>query len=169
MNKRFLIALMMLLALVGAACGSDDDGGGDDATTTTEGVIDDEVSFTEEEQAVVDAFEESFTAEGEAAAATYAPDGALEAVLVAAAEAAAAQGGLETSAQVTAVTINGDVAEVTYDLLLAGTPVLPGMTGHTVMVDGEWKTHISSICTLLTAASGGTPPDACAGVEAPTA
>jgi hypothetical protein len=57
--------------------------------------------------------------------------------------------GKETSAQVTAVTVAGSSASVTWSLLLAGTPVLKGQKGQAILNNGTWQVADSSFCGLL--------------------
>jgi hypothetical protein len=63
-------------------------------------------------------------------------------------QAASAQG-KETAAQVTAVTVNGSSADVTWNLLLAGTPILKAQKGQAVLTNGTWQVADSSFCGLL--------------------
>lgn len=67
---------------------------------------------------------------------------------VLAGQASSAQG-KETSAQVTAVTVAGSSASVTWSLLLAGTPVLKGQKGQAILNKGVWQVADSSFCGLL--------------------
>ncbi len=55
----------------------------------------------------------------------------------------------ETSAQVTAVTVAGSSASVTWNLLLAGTPVIKNQKGQAVLSNGVWQVGDSSFCGLL--------------------
>jgi hypothetical protein len=55
----------------------------------------------------------------------------------------------ETSAQVTAVTVNGSTATVTWTLLLANTPMLKGQKGQAVLNNGVWQVADASFCGLL--------------------
>ena len=57
--------------------------------------------------------------------------------------------GKETAAQVTAVTVNGSKASVTWSLLLSGIPVLKGQKGQAVLTSGTWQVADSSFCGLL--------------------
>jgi hypothetical protein len=57
--------------------------------------------------------------------------------------------GKETAAQVTAVTVNGSTASVTWSLLLANTPMLKGQKGQAVLTNGTWQVADSSFCGLL--------------------
>ncbi|MFI0981525.1 hypothetical protein ACH4SP_31520 [Streptomyces sp. NPDC021093] len=58
--------------------------------------------------------------------------------------------GGQSSAQVQDVRFNSATqAEVTYDLLLDGTPVLPGSKGTAVLQDNIWKVSVKSLCALV--------------------
>ena len=57
--------------------------------------------------------------------------------------------GSETSAQVTAVTVTGSTASVTWSLLLSNIPVLKGQKGQAVLTNGVWQVSDSSFCGLL--------------------
>lgn len=55
----------------------------------------------------------------------------------------------ETSAQVTAVTVAGSSASVTWTLLLSGFPVIKDQKGQAVLTNGVWQVSDSSFCGLL--------------------
>ena len=57
--------------------------------------------------------------------------------------------GKETAAQVTAVTVNGSTASVTWSLLLSNIPMLKGQQGKAVLTNGTWQVAYSSFCGLL--------------------
>jgi hypothetical protein len=57
--------------------------------------------------------------------------------------------GKETAAQVTAVTVTGSTAAVTWSLLLSGIPVLKGQAGKAVLTNGTWQVADASFCGLL--------------------
>jgi hypothetical protein len=64
------------------------------------------------------------------------------------------------SAQVTSVRLTGpDTATVTFTILLGGTPVVAGLKGQAVLVDGTWKVGIASLCQL--ASLEGLKPQGC--------
>jgi hypothetical protein len=65
-----------------------------------------------------------------------------------------------TSAQVTAVTVSGSTATVTWTLLLSGSPVVANQKGQAVLEGGTWKVGDSAFCGLLKLA-GGQLPTAC--------
>jgi hypothetical protein len=64
--------------------------------------------------------------------------------------------GSAASAKVTKVTlVSSSQAQVTYDILLSGTPVLSNQKGEAVYQDGTWKVGDPSFCGLLTLEAGG--------------
>ena len=69
------------------------------------------------------------------------------------------------TAQVTKVTvITSSEAEVTYSILVGGTPELKDQKGTAVLQDGTWKVGVASFCGLLTLENGGSTsslPAAC--------
>jgi hypothetical protein len=75
-------------------------------------------------------------------------DGTTTLAPVLAAQATNAQAKL-TSAKVSAVTVSGSAATVTWDLLLSGSPVLTNQKGTAVLEGGTWKVSKASFCGLL--------------------
>lgn len=71
----------------------------------------------------------------------------------------------EATAQVTNVTvITSSQAQVTYNILVNGTPELKNEAGSAVFQDGTWKVGVTSFCGLLTLENGGSSaslPAAC--------
>ena len=63
------------------------------------------------------------------------------------------------SAEVTAVTVSGNVANVTFTLLSGGSPILPNTNGYAVREGGKWKVAAQTFCVLLNLE--GTAPPAC--------
>jgi hypothetical protein len=57
--------------------------------------------------------------------------------------------GKETSAQVTAVSVAGSTATVTWSLLLSNIPILKGQKGQAVLKNGVWQVSDTSFCGLL--------------------
>ena len=57
----------------------------------------------------------------------------------------------------TSISINGDTAEVTYDLLFGGNPTYPDLTGDAVRVDGGWVVTREMFCSIMTSARVGCP------------
>ncbi len=55
------------------------------------------------------------------------------------------------------VTINGDTADVTYDLLFGGNPTYPNLKGDAVLIDGTWKVTREMFCSLMSSARVGCP------------
>ena len=55
------------------------------------------------------------------------------------------------------ISVAGDVAVVTYDLLFAGTPTYPNLTGDAVRIDGVWKITREMFCSIMTSARVGCP------------
>jgi hypothetical protein len=69
----------------------------------------------------------------------------------------------KTAATVSDVTITSPTsATVTFDVSLAGQPVLQNATGQAVLVDGEWKVDAASLCHLLSSFQAGSLPAGCA-------
>ena len=58
---------------------------------------------------------------------------------------------------VTAVSVDGDTATVTYDLLFAGNPSYPDLTGEAVKTAEGWKITRAGFCSLMSSARVGCP------------
>lgn len=59
----------------------------------------------------------------------------------------------DVSSEVTGVTFTSPTeAEVTYDLLVSGFPVLSDTKGGAVLEDGVWKVSLRSLCALVKSA-----------------
>jgi len=56
-----------------------------------------------------------------------------------------------------AVTIDGDTADVTYDLLFGGTPTYPDLSGDAVRIDETWKITREMFCAMMASARVGCP------------
>lgn len=67
----------------------------------------------------------------------------------------------QVTSKTTAVKISGDKAAVSFDILLAGNPALPGQNGQAVKQDGTWKVSLTTVCTLVTALKPGTVVEGC--------
>jgi hypothetical protein len=67
-----------------------------------------------------------------------------------------AMGGVELAPS--AVTINGETAEVTYDLLFGGTPTYPDLVGDAVLIDETWMITRDMFCGMMASARVGCPP-----------
>jgi hypothetical protein len=57
------------------------------------------------------------------------------------------------------VTINGDTADVTYDLLFGGTPTYPDLSGDAVLIDDTWKVTRVMFCAMMASARVGCPEE----------
>jgi hypothetical protein len=57
----------------------------------------------------------------------------------------------------TTVTIDGEVAEVQYDLLFGGTPTYTDLSGDAVLLDGVWMVTREMFCGMMTSARVGCP------------
>jgi hypothetical protein len=57
----------------------------------------------------------------------------------------------------TSITVTGDTAEVTYDLLFGGNPTYPDLTGDAVRVDGTWLVTRELFCSIMASARVGCP------------
>lgn len=57
----------------------------------------------------------------------------------------------------TAVSIDGDTAVVTYDLLFGGNPTYPDLTGEAVKTADGWKITRAGFCSLMSSARVGCP------------
>jgi hypothetical protein len=55
------------------------------------------------------------------------------------------------------VTIDGDTADVTYDLLFGGTPTYPDLSGDAVLIDETWKITRDMFCAMMASARVGCP------------
>jgi len=66
--------------------------------------------------------------------------------------------GKMASVSVTAVTITSPTtADVTYSILVGGTPALPNQAGKAVLQDGVWKVSADSFLALLALQAGSAP------------
>jgi hypothetical protein len=62
----------------------------------------------------------------------------------------------EATAKVTKVTLTSPTqADVTYSILLSGTPALSGQKGVAVYKNGTWQVGVASFCGLLATENGG--------------
>jgi hypothetical protein len=58
---------------------------------------------------------------------------------------------------VSAVAIDGDAAEVTYDLLIGGNPTYPDLKGAAVKATDGWKITRDAFCFVMVSARGSCP------------
>ncbi|MBD0021684.1 hypothetical protein GII33_04495 [Gordonia pseudamarae] len=163
-------AAVVVLGVV-AGCSDDDDSSDSSSSATTSAVTSAEATETTTSaaapadpavtQEVTDAFTTFFNGKTPAADRTALienPDGFSQ-VLAGMADDTQAQG---TSVEVKGVTLTDDTnADVSYDLLLNGTPVMPDQTGQAVKVDGAWKVASATFCALLSIQGTGAQIPAC--------
>ena len=57
----------------------------------------------------------------------------------------------------TSISVSGDTADVTYDLLFGGTPTYPDLTGDAIRVDGAWLVTREMFCSIMASARVGCP------------
>jgi hypothetical protein len=160
---RRIVLATVLVALIAAGCGDDDDGGGDDAgdTTTTTAAEEstttvDEVAATEEITQNWEAFFNNALPLAERV--TYLEDGEELQPLVEQQAQILGEQASQATAQVDNVTVNDDgTADVEFQVLLSGAPVLPS-TGTAVLVDDRWLVSKTTLCDLISLA-GTTPPE----------
>lgn len=180
------ISLLVALAIVIAACGGSADSpapSGDDttttstslpattttstaATTTTSATTSPETTVSAagitpgadpDVDAVVLAYQVAFDSTStfdDKASYIDDPTG-LEETVAAYLAAGEAVGGIAVSAS--AVTINGETADVTYDLLFGGNPTYPGLSGTAVKTAEGWQVPRTVFCSLMSSARVGCP------------
>ena len=148
-----LLLLVALVAIAGACSESD---AGETTTTTI-----DAVGIVPGEDADVDAVVltyqivfSSTTGYDEKAPYIDDPEG-LEQTVADYQETGESMGGVELAP--TSVTINGDTADVIYDLLFGGTPTYPDLTGDAVLADDTWKITREMFCAMMASARVGCP------------
>ena len=171
--KRLLIAVLALM-LATAACGGGDSSSGDttttaapttttEATTTTAAPTTTTQATTTTEattttigssgdpavDAITSAFSVAFDSTSDfAAKSAYIDDPTgLEDTVATYMATGESMGGV--SVAVTDVVVNGDTADVTYDLLFNGNPVYPEQTGTAVLTADGWKVPRDVFCTLM--------------------
>jgi ABC-type glycerol-3-phosphate transport system substrate-binding protein len=164
-GRRLVLATVVVALLVAGCGGDDDDGGGDDAGTTT---TEESTTTTIDEQAAIDEITQNVEALFNAALpiqdrVVYLEDGEELQPVVEQTYQILGEQASTASAQVDEVTLNDDgTATVEFQVLLAGTPVLP-TSGTVVQQDGRWVVSKTTLCDLITLA--GTTPDECADVS----
>jgi ABC-type glycerol-3-phosphate transport system substrate-binding protein len=162
---RRLVLATLVVALIAAGCGGDDDDGGDDAGSTT---TEESTTTTVNKEAAVEEITQNVQALFNAALpieerVAYLEDGEALRQVVEQTYQILGEQASTASAQVDNVTVNDDgTATVEFQVLLAGTPVLP-TTGTAVLVDGKWLVSKATVCDLITLA--GTTPEECADVS----
>ena len=167
--------LLAVLALVGAACGDSDDTGAGDAdemaattaapitttvaeTTTTadSGII---PGADPNADAIVAAYSVAFDSVSDyAAKAPYIDDpSGLEDTVAKYLTTGESMGGIDVV--VTAVDVNGDEADVTYDLLFNDNPTYSDLPGTAVRTAAGWQIPRSIFCALMSSARVGCPAE----------
>lgn len=171
--SRALTACCAAAVVIGvmAGCSDDDDSSDASSSATTSAVAESSAAATSGAAApaadpavtkeITDAYTTFFNGKSPVADRTALienPDGFSQ-VLAGMATQAQAQG---TSVTVKGVTLADDThADVTYDLLLNGTPVMPDQSGQAVKVDGKWKVAGATFCALLSIQGTGAQIPAC--------
>ena len=79
----------------------------------------------------------------------------LEETVAKYAETGESLGGVGVAAKT--ITVSGDLASVTYDLLFSGNPTYPDLTGDAIFVDGAWLVTREMFCSIMTSARVGCP------------
>jgi hypothetical protein len=55
------------------------------------------------------------------------------------------------------VTIDGDTAVISYQILFSGNPSYSPQTGEAIKIGGDWKVTRGAFCELMVLARGGCP------------
>jgi hypothetical protein len=161
LKRRML--LLVVLAVIVTAC-SESDAAETTTTapaTTTTTTAADAGGITPGEDADVDAvvltYEIVFSSEtGYEEKAPYIDDPVgLEQTVADYQETGESMGGVALAPK--SVTINGDTADVTYDLLFGGTPTYPDLSGDAVLLDDTWKVTREMFCAMMASARVGCP------------
>ena len=159
------LALVALVPLAAAACGGDDDDeasadtteAADESTETT--AAEDEAGGGEgvdasdpDEAAVAEAWTTVFdsTVTADAKAPFLEDPTAAAPTLAAYATTGEMMQGI--TLEPSDVTIDGDTATVTYDILFAGTAAYEDQTGEVANVDGTWKITTEQFCSFMATA-----------------
>ncbi len=180
--KRTLF-VVLVLAMIAAACGGTSDSGAGEAapattaaptttttsteaptttaapTTTTVPESDIVAGEDPDVDAIVTAYTVAFDSQSDyAAKQPYVDDPAgLEDTVARYLETGETMGGV--SVLVTAVTVNGDEADVTYDLLFNNNPTYPDLSGRAILTAEGWKVPRRVFCSLMASARVGCPSD----------
>ncbi|MEE3849507.1 hypothetical protein VZC37_04145 [Gordonia sp. LSe1-13] len=146
----------VLIVGVVAGC-SDDDSGGSEAAGTSSAAATSAAEATTDEattQEITDAFVVFFNGKTPPAerVALIENGQAFEPILQGMTQDPQAT---QTEVAVTGVTVTEEgMADVNYDLLMQGNPVMPGQTGQAVEEDGTWKVSADTFCALLAVQGG---------------
>jgi hypothetical protein len=153
MKTLAVTGFIALVASVTAACGGSDNG----SATTTKAAASSTTGATGVTQAVTQAYESFFdggtSADKKIALVENGP--AFAQTINAQADSPLAKGTKVTVSEV--LLADTEHADVTYTVLLNGTPALENQQGAAVKVDNQWLVAASTFCALLTL-EGGPPP-----------
>jgi hypothetical protein len=175
--RRLPIAVLAIV-LATAACGGGDGTGSGTTTTTTQATATTDATATTEPtttasdaastttlvssgdpnvDAITTTFSVAFDSTSDyAAKSQYIDDPTgLEDTIATYMATGNSMGGIGVS--VTNVVVNGDTADVTYDLLFNGNPVYPDQTGTAILTDEGWKVPRDVFCTLMAHARSSCP------------
>jgi hypothetical protein len=169
MMKRVSV-LIATIAIVATACSSasDESGNAEAAPTTTSGPTTTTLAPTTTAVAFAPASEEDVeeitalyeivfsndTTYDEKAPLIDDPSG-LEETVAKYTETGESLGGVGVAAK--AITVSGDIASVTYDLLFSGNPTYPDLAGDAILVNGTWLVTREMFCSIMTSARVGCP------------
>ena len=181
--KRTLF-VVLILAIVAAACGESSDSGAGEAapattaapttttTTTTEAptttaapttttAVESDIVAGEDPDvdAIVTAYSVAFDSQSDYAAKQLHIDdpAGLEDTVARYLETGESMGGI--SVVVTSVEVDGDEANLTFDLLFNNNPTYPNLPGTAVLTDDAWKVPRWMFCSLMSSARVGCPAE----------
>ena len=162
---RRVLVLTAAIAIVATACASaSDDVQGENtvttttvqATTTTSALATSTPS-NDDDEAIATLYEIVFSSDTtyeEKASLIDDPSG-LEETVAKYTKTGESMGGVDLAA--TSITVIGDTAEVTYDLLFGGNPTYPDLTGNSIRVNGTWVVTRELFCSVMASARVGCP------------
>lgn len=127
----------------------------DSAATTTTVPVEEPVSFTEEEQAVADAWLNVFSPDStwEEMRPHLTGIEKIEDLARQYAETKTDQTFAGVTLEVVSVDIAGNTADITFDILLNGSPVQPGNSGVLTLVDETWVVEYDTFCSIVALAN----------------
>jgi len=165
MKRAFI--LISVIAMIAAACSSasEDTQGEVPDSTTISAVLDVTTTTTapsastdqQDTQEITDLYETVFSSDTtyEEKASLIDDPAGLEETVAKYTKTGESMGGVGLVA--TSVTVTGDTAEVTYDLLFGGNPTYPDLLGDAVRVDGTWLVTRELFCSIMASARVGCP------------
>jgi ABC-type oligopeptide transport system substrate-binding subunit len=164
-RRRWLVVVTLAaLTTVAAACGSSSStsSGGGATTTTVAATTTTALDKVAAEAEIRDAFTKFFdgTNPDNASKIALVEDADVLAPLYQASSAANADFAAKTSANVKTVTFTSDTtADVTYDVLVSGTPALSDFAGSAILINGKWLITKAAFCDITF--YGATQPPEC--------